>query len=61
MHGIVEFKCPYAYRDKALQDACKDENFYCGINDNCTIFLKLMHQYYHQVQLQLFVGLDMFA
>ena len=49
MNGIVEFKCPYAYRDKALQEACKDENFYCGINDNGTIFLKLTHQYYYQV------------
>ena len=61
VNGIVEFKCPYAYRDKALQETCKDENFYCGINDNGTIFLKLTHQYYHQIQLQLFVGLDMFA
>ena len=61
VNGIVEFKCPYAYRDKKLQEACKDEHFYCGLNDNGTIFLKVMHQYYHQVQLQLFVGSDMFA
>ena len=54
VNGIVEFKCPYAYRDKKLQEACKDEHFYCGLNDNGTIFLKVTHQYYHQVQLQLF-------
>ena len=49
MNGIIEFKCPYAYKDKALQEAYKDEKIYCGLNDNGTIFLKVTHQYYHQV------------
>ena len=59
VNGIIEFKWFYAYGDKALQEACKDEHFYCGLNGNGTIFLKVTHQYHHQVQLWLFVGPDM--
>ena len=61
VNGTVEFKCPYAYRDKKLQEAYKDEHFYCGLNDNGTIFLKVTHQYYHQVQLQLLIDSDIFV
>ena len=55
VNGSVEFKCPYAYRDKALQEACKDENFYCGINDNSTIFLKLTYLKYSSSYLQVWI------
>ena len=31
--------------------------YYCTLNDNSSILVRVIHQYYHQVQLQLFVGL----
>ena len=56
--GIVEFKCPYAKREMTPCEACQDPNFYC-IYDN-GLHLKHSHTYYHQVQFQLFVGIDQY-
>ena len=57
-NGIAEFKCPYSKRDVSPIDACKDPSFYCSWTDN-KMHLKRDHTYYHQVQLQLFVSMDM--
>ena len=59
-NGIVEFKCPYSKRDKSPQDLCQDHSFYCELFTG-TFHLKRNHNYYHQVQLQLYVGGDMFS
>ena len=57
LNGITEFKCPYSKRDKSPKECCDDPSFYCTWT-NGHLQLKHNHQYYHQVQLQLFVGTD---
>ena len=54
-NGIAEFKCPYSKRDKSPQEACSDQGFFCEMV-NGKFSLKRNHQYYHQVQLQLYVA-----
>jgi len=53
--GIVEFKCPYTQHDSTPQEACTDPTFYCSLNNDGTMLLNQSHQYYYQVQLQLYV------
>ena len=57
--GIAEFKCPFSKKDVSPINACSDTNFYCDLH-NGTFRLKRNHPYYHQVQLQLFVGADLY-
>ena len=52
--GIAEVKCPYCKRDSFLEDAAKDKNFCLQTHDGLTS-LKTDHQYYYQVQCQLYV------
>ena len=59
-NGIAEFKCPYSKRDKSPQESCQDPNFFCELA-NGSFQLKHKHNYFHQVQLQLFVSGDMFS
>ena len=59
-HGIAEFKCPYSKRDISPQEACQDPQFCCELQSG-TIHLKRNHNYYHQVQLQLYVGSDLYS
>ena len=59
-NGILEIKCPYSKRNVKPEEACKDPLFYCEIKDS-RVCLKSSHTYYHQVQLQLFVGSDMYS
>ena len=55
--GIAEFKCSYSKKDEDPLIACDDKSFYCTRKEN-SIHLKNTHAYYHQVQLQLYVGMD---
>lgn len=57
--GIAEFKCPYSKRELTVEEACADTTFYAEILDE-KLHLKRNHIYYHQVQLQLYVGLDLY-
>ena len=57
--GLLEVKCPCTKRDVSPQDACEDPNFYCHIDDNGKYRLKRCHQYYDQVQLQLYVSSEL--
>ena len=57
--GLLEVKCPYTKRDVSPTEACKDPNFYCYIADDGKFTLKRCHQYYDQVQLQLYVSSDL--
>jgi len=57
-NGIAEFKCPYSKREMTPCDACQDSSFYCSFDGN--LHLKRNHHYYDQIQLQLFVGMDMY-
>ena len=56
--GIAEFKCPYSKRHQSPVEACSDSDFYCEIVSG-QFKLKRHHQYFHQVQLQLYVSRDM--
>jgi hypothetical protein len=56
--GLLEIKCPYSIRDAHPLEACYDTSFYCFIDTDGLCKLKKDHQYYHQVQVQLFVCSD---
>ena len=58
-NGIAEFKCPYSKKELTPRAACEDTKFYCYYDGG--IHLKKNHHYYHQVQLQLFVGADKYS
>ena len=58
--GIAKFKCPYIKRDKTPFDACADVDF-CGECVDGKFRLKQGHLYQHQVQLQLYVGGDLYS
>ena len=53
-NGVIEVKCPYTKRDCTPEEACSDDKFCCQIV-NSIVRLKHDHNYYHQVQLQLYV------
>lgn len=57
--GIAEFKCPFSKKNIKPADACDDPGFCCAIRDG-KFQLKRNHRYYHQVQLQLYVGMDLY-
>jgi hypothetical protein len=57
--GIAEFKCPYTKRDESPQQSCYDKDFFCEMIDG-QVQLKQSCSYYHQVQLQLYVGRDLY-
>ena len=59
-NGIAEFKCPFSKKDISPSKACSDPDFYCSFQ-NSSFQLKREHPYYHQVQLQLFVGMDLYS
>ena len=54
--GIAEIKCPFSKADVTLEVACKDKQFYCTMDMDKNITLSQNHQYYHQVQLQLYTS-----
>ena len=56
--GITEFKCPFSKNEITPREACDDPNFYCYYDRG--LHMKKSHHYYHQVQLQLFVGTDQY-
>ena len=58
-NGVVEIKCPYSKRDQTPEEACSDSKFFCELV-NSKVYLKRDHSYYHQVQLQLYVGADIY-
>ena len=58
--GIAEFKCTFSKKDVTPREACEDESFYCTYQEGSFI-LKRNHHYYHQVQLQLYVGIDLYS
>ena len=57
--GILEIKCPFSKWDVTPLEACQDINFYCEAK-NSAVTLKKNHAYYHPVQLQLYVGSDLY-
>jgi hypothetical protein len=53
--GIAEFKCLYTFADVTPEEMLEDKNFYYSVV-NSHPYLNRDHQYYHQVQLQLYVS-----
>jgi hypothetical protein len=51
--GVVEVKCPYSHRKATLEEAMQDKNF-CLEMGPLGFALKQNHQYYAQVQCQIF-------
>ena len=56
--GLLEIKCPYSVRDTPPRLACQESSFYCYTSDDGIPRLKRTHEYYHQVQLELYVCSD---
>lgn len=57
--GIAESNGPSSKKDVSSTDACSDPHLYCDLC-NGTFQLKRNHPYYHQIQLQLIVGADLY-
>ena len=56
VNGIAEFKCPFLKADVPVEVACEDSLFYCSMSSSYGLRLNRLHQYYHQVQLQLYTS-----
>lgn len=53
--GGLEVKCPYSKRGMSVEEACKDKTFCLHVNDEGLPKLKFGHQYFYQIQGQIFV------
>ena len=54
-NGLVEYKNPYSVRNMTLSEACQRSSFFLKQTEDGSLGLKTTHDYYHQVQCQLFV------
>ena len=54
--ALQNLNAHFLKKEVTPREACDDPNFYCFYDNG--LHLKKSHQYYHQVQLQLFVGVD---
>lgn len=54
---VVEVKCPWRLKDKSITDVCRtDKTFFLGMNSATgSYFLKDSHDYFHQVQGQMYL------
>ena len=59
-YGYLEVKCPFSHRNVTPEDACKDKQFCCAVQDKADgskeVVLKRGHLYFAQVQGQMAVG-----
>ena len=53
--GVVEVKCPYTLKDKTILEKCKTDTNFCLTMVGDKFTLKKTHQYYYQVQAQIFL------
>lgn len=53
--GVAEVKCPYRLRDSTADEFLADRNSCMSVDDDGVAFLKRDHQYYFQIQAQMFV------
>ena len=55
--GCIEIKTAVSFWDKSISEAASSSNTFCLTADaENTIHLKRKHAYFHQCQLQLYVG-----
>ena len=52
--GLLEIKCPFSMREKTLAEACKSSTFFLESNNEHNFKLKRRHDYYFQIQCQLY-------
>ena len=52
--GVLEVKCPFCKKDQTVEEASQDKRF-CLHEVNGQLLLKEDHQYYYQVQTQIFI------
>ncbi len=52
--GLLEIKCPYSCRDLYLGEACEKTSFCLTLNEKKELKLKNRHDYWYQVQCQLY-------
>ncbi|EDO26314.1 predicted protein [Nematostella vectensis] len=52
--GLCEIKCPYKHRNTTIAESLNDKGFCLHMIEHGSIQLNTNHQYYHQVQCQLF-------
>lgn len=52
---VLEVKCPFSLRDKSLQEEIDSGNFYIIKDEEGIYKLKKNHQYFYQVQLEMYV------
>ncbi|CAH3110146.1 unnamed protein product, partial [Pocillopora meandrina] len=53
--GGLEIKCPYSKQGMTIEEACQDKNFCMTLKPGMPT-LKIGHQYYYQVQGQMYVS-----
>ena len=53
--GVLEIKCPYCYRNEAIEVAAADKKFCLKTNSDGLLCIDPEHSYYYQIQCQLFV------
>lgn len=53
-YGVVEVKCPFSLREKSLLQEIDEGNFYVVRDTDGTFMLRESHQYYYQVQLEMY-------
>lgn len=53
--GVLEIKCPYCHRDESIVSATVNDKNFCLTEDYEGLHLDHSHQYYYQVQMQIFV------
>lgn len=53
--GAIEVKCPYSCKDSHFKESAESPGFCLGRNADGGFFLKKDHQYFYQVQLQMFI------
>lgn len=53
---VLEIKCPFKYRHvNSLKDAISDKSYFYWYDENNSIVLNTEHNYYHQVQGQMYL------
>ena len=53
--GCLEVKCPFVCTKKSITEASIESSSFCLRNSNARLHLKRNHQYFYQVQTQLYV------
>ena len=53
--GVLEIKCPYSHRNETVESAVSNDSSFYLKKDNDLLYLDHAHDYYYQVQTQMFV------